>query len=82
MDLQTEFEEYRRWKATQATAQPEARIPVTPVLALCGGVSRMTLHRWLNNPDLNFPRPAYVNNRRYWRRSEIVAWLESREEAV
>ncbi|EEX10095.1 conserved domain protein [Ruegeria lacuscaerulensis ITI-1157] len=39
----------------------------------------MTLHRWLNNPELNFPRPIYIGRRRYWREAEVVAWLDARE---
>jgi predicted DNA-binding transcriptional regulator AlpA len=41
----------------------------------------MTLHRWLNNPDLNFPKPAYIGRRRYWREADVIAWLEAREVA-
>ena len=81
MNLQADYENFRRWRASQAAANPEARIPIAEVLALCGGISRMTLHRWLNNPDLNFLVPIRIQNRRYWLRSEIVAWLESRGES-
>jgi hypothetical protein len=35
------------------------------------GVSDMSLHRWMNDPRLNFPRPIRINDRRYWRLSDL-----------
>ncbi|MEI4232215.1 helix-turn-helix transcriptional regulator [Roseovarius sp. D22-M7] len=61
------------------TCNPHRRIPTGPVLEMCGGISAMTLHRWLNNPDLDFPKPQYIGRRRYWREADIIAWLEARE---
>lgn len=61
---------------------PHRRIPAVAVRSLCGAITDMTLHRWLNNPELNFPRPIYIGRRRYWRESEIIEWLESRSEAA
>lgn len=58
------------------------RISASPVRQLCGGISDMTLWRWLENPDMNFPKPIYIGRRRYWREAEIIAWLESREVAA
>ena len=48
------------------------------VRELCGGVSDMSLHRYLKNSD--FPQPVYFNRRRYWRGEEVVAWWASRSE--
>jgi len=56
---------------------PHRRIPAGEVLHLCGDVNAMTLHRWLNNPDLNFPKPHYIGRRRYWREADIIAWLDA-----
>jgi hypothetical protein len=36
-----------------------------------GGVSDMTLHRWLRNLDLGFCRPIMISKRRYWRLSDL-----------
>jgi predicted DNA-binding transcriptional regulator AlpA len=36
------------------------------VRARYGGISDMTLWRWLNDPALNFPKPVVINNRRYF----------------
>ncbi len=54
-------------------------IQAAKVRALCGGVSDMTLWRWLDHPDLDFPRPIYIRRRRYWREADIAAWLAERE---
>lgn len=53
------------------------RIPSSTVRELCGGVSDMSLWRWMNDPEKKFPRPIYINRRRYWREVEIIAWLEA-----
>lgn len=37
-------------------------------------VSEMSLHRWLKNSNLNFPKPIYINRRRYWRESDLIEW--------
>lgn len=61
---------------------PHRRIPAGTVQNMCGDVSAMTLHRWLNNPELNFPKPTYIGRRRYWREADVIAWLEAREVAA
>lgn len=63
----------------QSDCNLNRRIPAAAVCNLCGGVSDMTLWRWLNDDALAFPRPVYIGRRRYWREAEILAWLESRE---
>jgi predicted DNA-binding transcriptional regulator AlpA len=42
------------------------------------GISDMSLHRWLNNPDLNFPRPMKINRRRYFLEVDLIAWERAR----
>ena len=54
-------------------------IKAATVRELCGGVSDMSLWRWLNDPDLNFPKPIKIQSRRYWREADVAAWLEQRE---
>jgi predicted DNA-binding transcriptional regulator AlpA len=39
-----------------------------------GGVSKMTLWRWMNDPALQFPKPEKIRSRNYWRSSELEAW--------
>lgn len=58
------------------------RIQAAQVCELCGGVSTMSIWRWLNDPEMNFPKPIYIGRRRYWRETDITDWLESREREV
>ncbi|MER9854534.1 MULTISPECIES: hypothetical protein [unclassified Mesorhizobium] len=64
-------------------------IPAPAVRAICGGISEMTLHRWLKGnrrddgnftpPVADFPKPARViNTRRYWSRLEIERFAACR----
>lgn len=38
------------------------------------GVTDMTIYRWLHNEDMKFPKPTYINKRRYFIISEIENW--------
>jgi predicted DNA-binding transcriptional regulator AlpA len=53
----------------------EKRIQAANTRSLCGGISDMTLWRWINERD--FPKPIYIGNRRYWKESDVLAWLEA-----
>jgi hypothetical protein len=48
------------------------------VRARYGDICEMTLFRWVHDGRLGFPRPRYINQRRYWRLSELVAWEQTR----
>ena len=61
---------------------PNRRIPANVVCDLCGGISTMTLARWLVDPAKSFPRPVYIGRRRFWREAEILDWLEARAEVA
>jgi predicted DNA-binding transcriptional regulator AlpA len=38
-------------------------------------ISDMSLWRWLENRDLDFPKPALIiQRRRYWLESDLLAW--------
>lgn len=50
--------------------------------ALLGGISETTLQRWLKDPALDFPRPIKIGQRRFWQRTEVIAWVESRRAAA
>lgn len=54
----------------------ERRIQAAAVRELCGGVSDMWLWRKLDG-DPTFPRPVYIGNRRFWKESEVLAWLDA-----
>ncbi len=37
-------------------------------------VTDMTIYRWLNDEDMDFPRPYYFGRFRYWLLAELEAW--------
>lgn len=43
-----------------------------------GDISTMSLHRWLTNKDIGFPRPTYLGRLRFWKLAELIEW-ESRQ---
>jgi predicted DNA-binding transcriptional regulator AlpA len=47
------------------------------VRARYGGVSDMTLWRWLHDEDLEFPQPIRINGRRFWSEEALTAWESS-----
>ena len=49
----------------------ETLLSSAQVRAELGGVSLMTLHRWINAGIL--PTPVKIRNRNYWRRSTVDA---------
>lgn len=57
---------------------PHRLIAAADVRAMFGDVSDMTIWRWLKDANLNFPKPIYVQRRRFWREAELVAWIGSR----
>lgn len=52
-------------------------IPAVPLRKLLGGVSDMTLYRWMAAGT--FPRPVVggVKGHRYWRMIDIAAWQQT-----
>ena len=41
-------------------------------------VCRRTPDRWLNNPELGFPKPMLINRRRYWTLGQLRQWERDR----
>ncbi len=58
-------------------------IAAKPLCKLLGGISDMTLGRWVNANK--FPKPIIANRRRHrlWRLSDVATWQEeNRQEAA
>lgn len=55
-------------------------IPAAMVRALCGGISDMSLWRWLNNPEMGFPQPRVIARRRYWEEAAVRDWIAAQPE--
>ncbi len=60
---------------TYACHDPDGYIFAKQLRELFGGVSDMTLHRWIKDEQLQFPQPVYFNTRRYWRRRDVLDWF-------
>ena len=52
------------------------------VREIFGGISDMTLWRWLEDDDVPFPRPLYVRRRRFWREDEILQFIRVRSNSA
>lgn len=61
--------------------QLDPLIPL-PRVARVYGVTLRTIDRWLQRPEIGFPRPEYINGRRYLRLSTVVAFDEARAAAA
>lgn len=57
-------------------------ITSTQVRKICGNVSDMTIWRWLQDSSIAFPKPKYINRRRYWRETDLTEWLEARDQSA
>jgi predicted DNA-binding transcriptional regulator AlpA len=42
------------------------------------GTTRRTLYRWVDLPELNFPRPCFICGRRYFSQFEVDLWRDRR----
>jgi hypothetical protein len=38
------------------------------------GVTDRTISRWERDPELNFPQPTVINNRKYYDEECLTAW--------
>jgi predicted DNA-binding transcriptional regulator AlpA len=52
-------------------------IPIADVLALIP-VARSTLYLMMQEED--FPKPVRIGNRVFWKRAEILAYIDSKQE--
>jgi predicted DNA-binding transcriptional regulator AlpA len=53
-------------------------LKATQVRERYGGISDMTLWRWLRDKELGFPKPRVINRMRYWNDSELTEWEHAR----
>ncbi len=63
--------------ANFARGNSETLVSAT-VVAAEFGIVRRTLARWLEYPDLAFPKPTIIKRRWYFRRAELQAWIRDR----
>lgn len=53
-------------------------VPAAKVRERYGGISDMSLWRWVRNPEMGFPQPLTINRRRYWCLRELEVWEQFR----
>ncbi|SFK28625.1 hypothetical protein SAMN05444581_105117 [Methylocapsa palsarum] len=63
--------------AITAKGTSDSLVPAAVVSAELG-VVRRTLARWVDYPNLNFPKPLLIQGRWYFRRVELEAWKLNR----
>ena len=54
-----------------------ARLP-TGAVAARYGVTTRSVDRWWKDPDLNFPQPIIINQRKYWAVTDLEIWERQR----
>ncbi|MFS8123782.1 hypothetical protein QD336_15295 [Rhizobium sp. BR 250] len=60
---------------TETPQTPQKKfITANDVCARYGRVTTMTLHRWLTNPDNDFPRPIRIGKLRFWEIAALDAY--------
>lgn len=55
-------------------------ITSSKVLVRFGDISRMTLQRWVRDPELGFPQPLIIGQRWYFKKSELDDWERQQRE--
>jgi predicted DNA-binding transcriptional regulator AlpA len=66
------------YKVLRAIAQETNELIPTPILAEEFKVTRRTLGRWFTDEKLGFPKPIRINQRLYFKRTDIEAWKMGR----
>ncbi len=72
---------------TQTTAQSatefEVELRTAPQVGKqLGNKSEVTLWRWINDPELGFPKPVKIRGQLYFNGAAIDRWIESQMEAA
>jgi hypothetical protein len=62
----------------ERTTDAEKYLPARLVRRRYGDISAMSLHRWLADNKLSFPKPIYFGRNRFWRLRDLIEW-ESRQ---
>lgn len=55
---------------------PDFLLTSREVRGMFGGVSDMSLWRWLQDSEMGFPKPLIMRRRRYWRQADILAFQQ------
>jgi predicted DNA-binding transcriptional regulator AlpA len=71
--------ELREASLPPVVADDEVLLTAQQVCARLGGISQMTLWRWLASDVVRFPQPTLrINKRRFWSTKSFRLWLAER----
>jgi predicted DNA-binding transcriptional regulator AlpA len=74
-----EYQELKQATRVPNQTDDEVLLTAQQVCARFGGISQMTLWRWLGSDVVRFPQPTMrVNKRRFWSAGSIRRWLAER----
>ena len=69
--------------ATQSAAGPQPELRTAKqVRKQLGDKSEVTLWRWINDPELGFPKPIKIRGQNHFNGAAIDRWIESQTEAA
>ena len=68
---------YTMSKKLTAIPESSARLPTGDVAARYSVTTR-SIDRWWKDPELAFPQPIYINDRKYWSLAELENWERER----
>jgi predicted DNA-binding transcriptional regulator AlpA len=66
----------RKLKLRAASADLDSLMDVGLTCAFLGGKSKMTIHRWMADETLGFPKPLQISGKNYWVRRDLLAFVE------
>ncbi len=64
--------------AQAQNAPDDVYISSAQLRAMFGGISHMTVSRWLADPRVGFPRPIKISSRNYWARRAVLEFIRRR----
>ena len=67
-------------KQFDASKDLDALMDINLTRQFFGNKSKMTIHRWAQNPALGFPQPMRIAGQNYWQRGDLIAFRDRQRE--
>jgi hypothetical protein len=67
-------------KQLAASIDLDALMDINLTRQFFGNKSKMTIHRWVQNPALGFPQPMRIAGQNYWQRGDLIAFRDRQRE--
>jgi predicted DNA-binding transcriptional regulator AlpA len=61
------------------TEERDVYLTAVKVRKRFGDIAPVTLYRWIEDPEIAFPKPLKVGGRRFFKLKEIEEWEEKRK---